>query len=144
MMFNTLRNDGFETQQNIPLAPPTQIRRRNSDLDDNSMDMINRNLIDMELEGQPQITTNLRFNTEINSELDRGMNDNTTRLHLNTDLGIIARGNHMTNASPVNDSSIDRTLPNTIRNRDGGSSRMSMNTLKETRVNFIKFSCFRR
>jgi pSer/pThr/pTyr-binding forkhead associated (FHA) protein len=147
MMFNTLRNDGFETHHNMPLAPLTQIRRRNSDLDDNSMDMINRNLIDMELmDGQPQITTNLRFNTEINSELDRGINDNTTRLHLNTDLGILGRGNNMTNTSPINDSSGEQTLANTIRNRDGNSSRMSMNTLKESRVNWLnfKFLTFRR
>jgi len=147
MMLNTNRNEGLETQQYLPFQANTRIVRRNSLLAENSLDILNRNLVDADLDGAVSADLNpSRVNTENYSENDRRVNENSTRLQITTDLGITSRHQQIAHPSPVNETVAgEMTMSDSRRNAEGHSSRMSMNTnaITETRVR-VSINPFRK
>lgn len=139
MMLNTNRNENLETQRHLPqqqLGNAARARRRNSDLLDNTLEMLNHNLQDIPLDDSDQ-RPQRRNNTIIteNESEDQPNRGRQTQLH--TDLGIISQA-PLTNGTPVNNSTAgDRSLSITRRNEDGTSSRISMSNPHEVMVSII-------
>lgn len=132
MMLNTMRNTGLDTQQYLPLHNQTNVRRRNSDLLDNTIEQLANNLQNMDIDEEELQAPRGRPNmmTEIGSEDDSGRPPrSSTRMQLHTDLGIMAN-NRMTNPSPNSHSTRgDITFPNSQRLGDTSSSRTTNRAL---------------
>jgi hypothetical protein len=130
MMFNTIRDNNLNN--NRELIEATQIQRRNSDLVGNSLDEIGQHLRDMELSDEDN--DDLRAPRQrIMMTTENGYEQNTTsRMPIQTtDLGIHAQNTMVTGASQIVDTNRDQDGNLNTGNRDGSSSRMSMNEISK-------------